>query len=312
MIFDAHGDILTDLYMQKTTVDSFKKRHLNLYKTGGVTHSIFVNFTEPETNDSQLFNKIFDHAFEELKVSSDIFKVCLDYKDLEISLSEDKIGVIIGMEGIAQLKDVNHLRELYKKGVRHASLTWNEENDYASGLDNLNTRGLTDKGREILTVMEELGMIIDLAHLNEKSFFDVVNNTTTPIIISHGNTKEICDHRRNYTDEQLFAIKNSNGVIGICGIGDFIAKEVEDQNVETLVKHIDYAVKTIGIDHVGVGFDFCYYLGNESKDNKVKELLTIEDVPNIFAELKRIGYSDESIEKIKHLNFERVIKEILK
>ncbi len=231
---------------------------------------------------------------------------------MEISLSEDKIGVIIGMEGIAQLEDTIHLRELYSKGVRHASLTWNEENKYASGLDNLNTKGLTDKGKELLAVMEELGMLVDLAHLNEKSFFDVVNNTTAPIIVSHGNTKAICNHRRNYTDEQLMAIKNSNGVIGICGIGDFIAKEVEFQNVETLVKHIDHAVKTIGIDHVGLGFDFCYYLGDESKDNGVEGLLTIADVPNIFTELKRIGYSKKSIEKIKHLNFERVIKEILK
>jgi membrane dipeptidase len=312
MIFDAHGDILTDLYMQAKNKDSFKKRHLDLYKKGGVTHSIFVNFTEPDTKDDQLFNKIFDNAFIDLKKNCDIFKVCLDYKDMEISLSEGKIGVIIGMEGIAQLKDTNHLRELYSKGVRHASLTWNEENKYASGLDNLNTRGLTDKGKEVLAVMEELGMLVDLAHLNEKSFFDVVNNTKNPIIISHGNTKAICNHRRNYTDEQLMAIKNSNGVIGICGIGDFIAKEVEFQNVKTLVKHIDHAVKTIGIDHVGLGFDFCYYLGDESKDNDVDGLLTIADVPNIFIELKRIGYSNESIEKIKHLNFERVIKEILK
>ncbi len=311
MIFDAHGDILTDMYQQRHIENSFKKRHLDLYKSGGVTHSIFVNYTNPNTNDNNLFSNIFENSFIELKKNSDIFKICLNYNDMLESLKEGKIGVIIGMEGIAQLEGVNQLRELYKNGVRHASLTWNEENKYASGLSNLNTRGLTAKGIEILSLMEELGMIIDLAHLNEKSFYDVINNTSKPLIISHGNTKTLCDNIRNYTDDQLLSIKKRNGVIGICGIRDFIAKETEFQNVEYLVKHIDHAVKIMGINHVGLGFDFCYYLSEIPKDNHVKGLLTIADVGNIFIELKRIGYSDEDIEKIKHLNFERVVKEIL-
>lgn len=313
MIFDAHGDILTDMYQQQlnNNKNSFKERHLDLYKKGGVTHSIFVNYTDPYKGNDELFLKIFENAFTELENNSDIFKVCLNYDDMLISLNENKIGVIVGMEGIMHLEGVNQLRDLYKKGVRHASLTWNEENIYASGLDNLNTRGLTSKGIEILNEMEDLGMLIDLAHLNEKSFFEVVENTSSPIIISHGNTKSICDHKRNYTDEQLIAISMRKGVIGICGIRSFIAKDTENQDVQHLVKHIDYAVKVMGIDHVGLGFDFCYYLYDNVENNHVKDLLTIADVPNIFIELKRIGYTEKDIEKIKHLNFERVIKEIL-
>lgn len=314
MIFDAHGDILTDMYQEglNKNKDSFKKRHLELYKKGGVTHSIFVNYTDPYTKDTKLFSKIFENAFIELRNNSDIFKICLNYEDMLISLDENKIGVIVGMEGVMQLEGVKQLRDLYSKGVRHASLTWNEENRYASGLDNPNTRGLTDEGIKILAEMEKLGILIDLAHLNEVSFFDVVNSTSSPLIISHGNTKALCDHRRNYTDKQLLAIKNSNGVIGLCGINKFIAIDKENQNVQYLVKHIDYAVKLIGIDHVGLGFDFCYYLYDNVLDNHVDGLMTIADVPNIFTELKKIGYSDNDIEKIKHLNFERVIKEILK
>ncbi len=314
MIFDAHGDILTDMYQQKlkNNPNSFKKRHLDLYKKGGVTHSIFVNYTNPYTKDQNLFSKIFENAFIELEENNDIFKVCLNYDDMLISLKEEKIGVIVGMEGIKQLKGVNHLRELYQKGVRHASLTWNDENRYASGLDSPSTRGLTNEGIEILDEMESLGMIIDLAHSNEKTFFEILKNTSSPIIISHGNTKALCDHKRNYTDEQLKAISNRNGVIGICGIRSFIAKEDQFQNVEFLIKHIDHAVKIMGIDHVGLGFDFCYYLGDNTLDNNVDGLKTIADVNNIFIELEKIGYTQEEIEKIKHLNFERVIKKILK
>ncbi len=314
MIFDAHGDILTDMYQekQKGNLNSFKSKHLELYRKGGVTHSIFVNYTDPYKDDDSLFAKIFENAFNELRENKHIFKICLNYNDMLLSVNEKKIGVIIGMEGIMQLEDVNQLRDLYNEGVRHASLTWNEDNKYASGLDNKNTRGLTEKGIEILKEMEELGMLIDLAHLNEKSFQDVINNTSTPLIISHGNTKAICNHLRNYTDEQLLAIKKSNGVIGICGIRSFIAKDNIDQNIENMAKHIDHAVKVMGIDHVGLGFDFCYYLYENVKDNYVEGLKTIADVPNIFTELVKLGYNKNDIEKIKHLNFERVIKEILK
>jgi len=314
MIFDAHGDILTDMYQQKlyNNKNSFKKRHLALYKKGGITHSIFVNYTDPYHGNKELFLNIFENAFSELKKNNDIFKLCLNYNDMLISASENKIGVIMGMEGIMQLEDVEQLNELYRRGVRHASLTWNEENDYASGLDNPNTKGLTLKGIKILNEMEKLGMLVDLAHLNEKSFFDVIENTTSPIIISHGNTKTICNHRRNYTDEQLKAISDRDGVIGICGIASFISNELEHQNVQYMVKHIDHAVKVMGIDHVGLGFDFCYYLYPNGQNNRVTNLLTIADVPNIFKELKNIGYNNEDIGKIKHLNFERVIKTILK
>ncbi|MBN2605010.1 MAG: membrane dipeptidase [Bacilli bacterium] len=314
MIFDAHGDILTDLYEQglKNNPDSFRTRHLDLYQKGKVTHSIFVNWTDPKTTDPLLFDKIFDYAFQELPHYKDIIEICYNYEDMLRAEKQNKIGVIIGMEGVMQLRDVNHLIALYQKGVRHASLTWNEENKYASGLDNPNTRGLSDEGKEIILKMQELGMVIDLAHANSVTFDDVISLATGPIVITHGNTKALCDHRRNYTDEQLLKIKNTNGVIGICGIKDFISSDKDNQNVQYMVKHIDHAVKVMGIDHVGLGFDFCYYLYAGVSDNKVEGLKTIADVQNIFTELQKLGYSEHDIEKIKHKNFERVIQTVLK
>lgn len=313
MIFDAHGDILTDLYEQNLANNkkSFLTRHLDLYKKGKVTHSIFVNWTDPKTTDPDLFTKIFENAFQELPTYDEI-QVCHNYNDMLESEKNNKIGVIIGMEGIMQLKNVEHLEELYNKGVRHAGLTWNEENNYASGLDNPNTRGLTEQGKLVIKKMQELGMIIDLAHANAVTFNDVISLANGPIIISHGNTKALCNHRRNYTDEQLLQIKETNGVIGICGIDSFLSEDKEKQNIAYYAAHIDHAVKVMGIDHVGLGFDFCYYLYPGVTSNNVEGLRSIAEVGNIFIELKKLGYSDQDIEKIKHLNFERVIQTILK
>jgi len=314
MIFDAHADILTDMYQQKISgnSNSFKKRHLELYKKGGITHSIFVNWCDPATTNNELFDKIFDNAFTELLENSDIFKICLNHNDLAVSFNNNKIGVIVGMEGIAQLKDVNHLIDLYNKGVRHASLTWNEVNKYASGLENENTKGLTKEGIKIIKKMDELGMIIDLTHSNEKTFFEVIENTSSPVIISHGNAKAVCNHIRNYTDDQLIAIKKTGGVIGVASIAQFISSKKENQNAFNLAKHIEYITNLIGIDHVGLGFDFCYYLFNGVKENNVKGLESIGNIKNLFIELSNLGFSTVDIEKIKFSNFDRVVKAILK
>jgi len=311
MLFDAHADILTDMLEQNRldNKNSFKSRHLDYYKKAGITHSIFVNFTDPSTKNDTEFKEIFDNAFIELKENNEIFNICLDYTDL-ITPSK-KIGVIIGMEGIMQLEDVNHLQELFDKGVRHAGLTWNEVNKYAAGLSST-TEGLTTLGKDILKRMEKLGMIIDLAHANPRTFNEVFEATSQPLIVSHGNTKALCNHIRNYTDEQLNMIKDRNGVIGICGIAPFISDIEENQTVAYMAAHIDYVAKLIGVDHVGIGFDVCYYLGEGETQNNVEGFQNIGDANNLFNELQKLGYSDDDIEKIKYKNFFRVFKEILK
>lgn len=312
MIFDAHADILTDMYISHKNglVDSFKERHLELYKKGGITHSIFVNWTYPKTDDKNMFADIFKEGIKELRNNPDIFHIVKEYKDLDIATKEKKIGVIIGMEGVMQLKDLNHLEQLYNNGVRHASLTWNEVNKYASGLDG-ETEGLTELGIALVRKMESLGMIIDLAHSNSLTFDDILENTTKPIIISHGNTKALCNHRRNYTDEQLQKIKARNGVIGICGIGAFISEDESISSVALMADHIDYAVKLIGIDHVGLGLDICYYLGDGKEDNGVDGFKTIADTSNLTDELTNLGYNKDDIHKIYYSNFARIVKDIL-
>lgn len=312
MIFDAHGDILTDMYLEakKGNKNSFKKRHLENYKKGGVTHSIFVNWTSPKEKNPQVFDDIFQTSIQEINENGDIFKVCFKYQDMLDSVAEEKIGVILGIEGIKNLRNVNHLEELYTKGIRHATLTWNESNKYANGLDN-DTTGLTKEGFDVVKTMNKLGMIVDLAHTNSYTFDDILDTTTSPVIISHGNTKKYCSHRRNYTDEQLFKLKENGGVIGICAIMPFVADNVENQNVQYMAKHIQHVRDLIGIDHVGVGFDLCYYLNDEPKDNVMPGFKTMADAENLFDELRKLDFSEEEIKKIKFDNFARIVKTIL-
>ena len=133
--------------------------------------------------------------------------------------------------------------------------------------------------------MNKLGMIVDLAHANEHTFKDIMNTSTSPVIISHGNTKALCSHRRNYTDEQLMMLKEKDGVIGICAIMPFVGDTAEDQTVTQMANHINYVKNLIGIDHVGLGFDLCYYLFTGHDDNRMPGFKTMADTQNLFDEL---------------------------
>ena len=153
--------------------------------------------------------------------------------------------------------------------------------------------------------------MIDLAHSNPRTFQDSLEHTKGPIIISHGNTKSLCNHIRNYTDDQIRQVANRGGVIGICGIKSFIGDTPETQTVNRMVDHIEHVIKIAGIESVGLGLDVCYYLRDINGTNGVSGFETIADTVNIVAELKRRGYSENEIQMILFDNFVRVIKNIM-
>ena len=313
MIFDAHGDILTDLYEEakKGNQEAFRTKHYPLYQKAGITHSIFVNWTDPYEKTKNDFDQTFDIAIQALKNCEDIVKICYSYKDVVCANREGKFGVILGIEGLKYLDQPEDIIALYQKGIRHAGMTWNESNRYATGVAEKDG-GLKDQGKKLIQIMQELGMVIDLAHANPQTFDDVIKHTQGPIIVSHGNAKALCNHRRNYTDEQLLKIKARNGVIGICAVPNFISSEIEHQTVEYMAKHIDYMVKLMGIDHVGLGLDVYYYLMENQTSTGVLGLETIVQVNQLFKVLVDMGYGPKEIKKIAHLNFDRVLKTVLK
>ena len=137
MLFDAHADILSDMYFEhkkNNNLDSFKRKHYSKYQKADVLASIFVNYTHPDTKNDREFDEIFDVGLQEVKKNKDIFKICYHHDDINDAYNQGKIGIIIGVEGMKYLRDIPHLRNLYKKGLRHGILTWNEINDYGCGV----------------------------------------------------------------------------------------------------------------------------------------------------------------------------------
>ncbi len=163
----------------------------------------------------------------------------------------------------------------------------------------------------MIKTAQEFGMIIDLAHLNAKSFFDAAKISTKPLFVSHAGVKAVCEHPRNLSDEQLLKIKETNGVIGIPALSFFLNHDPNQATIDDLVAHIMHVVNFIGSDYVGFGFDFCYYLDNQQA-NDLKGLAHISDVAQLIPRLKACGLNEQEINKICYDNMYRVVMSHLK
>ena len=282
-IFDIHSDMLYDLYKQSLIGNNTR----------------FVDFHVPQLQNSCIKGAIWT------MYSPDDFNLL---KAVKVAMSKINLKdlpgfqVIFGLEGLRNLEKVEDINKLYKLGFRHAMLTWNEANKYATGVAGDANRGLTDEGEKLIKRMEELDMIIDLAHLNEKSFYDVLKISNKNIVYSHGCVKDICNHRRNVTDDQMKALKKVDGLLGLTLAKNFVSSIEEEKDLEHFLVHLDYAVDIMGVDNVCFGFDFMDYLSEFPNDN-------IVDVPNatkayrIIDGMRKNGYSEEEINKICWGNF---------
>ncbi len=244
-------------------------------------------------------------------------------QDVERIASENKLAVLMSLEGGHAIEnDLENLRRFYELGIRNMILTHNSGHDWAdSSTDVPINNGLSEFGREVVGEMNRLGMIVDISHVSDKTFWDVLEVTRAPIIASHSNSRSLADHPRNMTDDMIRAMTTNDGVVMINFMIPFIDQEQTEywkligwhwfwhpRHPETplslVVDHIDRVVQLAGIDHVGLGSDFdgMVFLPEELKD--------VGDFPNITVELVRRGYSDEDIRKILGGNVLRVLANV--
>ena len=224
-------------------------------------------------------------------------------------LEQGKHVAVASLEGMYQFGDENSkelLRQYYDLGVRSAGMVWNTPNELGAGANVANheaNAGLTDKGREMIAGMNRLGIIVDVSHMNENTFFETIATSKTPVVASHSGVDGIRPHVRNLSDEQLLRLKENAGVVSINFWRTAVADPGNSATVKKLVDHIDYAVDLIGIDHVGLGSDF-------DGAAMPTDLPNAAHLPKITEELLKRGYEQEEIEKIMGGNNLRVLEEV--
>ncbi len=324
MIFDGHSDIWSDV--TKKTLDGEKdilrKYHLKKLREGRISGSIFVIWVDPPYTDNPYKRtmEIMNSINKELEFCKKELIIAKSYEDIGKAVEEDKFYIFIGLEGLSSIGgNLDLIDSYYDFGSRHASLTWNEENLLATGVKGNPDRGLSELGKKAVKKINNKNMLMDVSHLNEKSFWDVVSTTDAPIIASHSNCRALCNVPRNLTDDQLKKIAETDGLVGINSFNQFVHKDKNKQNVEMLVRHVAHMAEIMGTDHIGVGMDYCDFLDDSSMNSFSSQETSytrgLEDASksyNIIEEMRKAGFSKEEIEKIAYKNFHRVIKTVIK
>jgi membrane dipeptidase len=191
----------------------------------------------------------------EMAASQGQMKLILHREDLPAAPTPDTVHFVLSFEGGKPLEGrLENLRNFYCLGLRAMQITWNLRNELADGVKEERTGGgLTNFGEAVVREMERLGMVIDLAHISRAGWFDVLDVASGPVCCSHSNCKKIYHHFRTIDDEQIKALAQTGGVLGVNAIATMVAKE---PTLDKLVDHICHIADLVGIDHVGLGLDF--------------------------------------------------------
>jgi len=357
ILIDTHNDFPSSAIEKKVAFDQnlIGKTHSDLQrmKDGGVDIQVFSIFCGPEQAKPYAFaNQEIDSVYEWARRNPGRMMMVYNSQDLEKAVKKKTFGTMMGVEGGHMIEDkLENLEALYKRGVRYMTLTWNNSTSWATSAwdetlhkDSLAHMGLTDFGKEVVRKMNALGMIVDLSHTGERTFWDAINTTSKPVIASHSCVYNLCPHRRNLKDDQIKAIAKNGGVIHLNFYAGFIDSTYEKKalafrsthkaEIDSLIKlnyqpdyagmiisekyptelssmlpplsvlidHLDYIVKLVGVDHVGLGSDF------DGIEAPPKGLKGVQDFPEITKALIARGYSKKDIYKILGGNFIRVLK----
>ena len=357
VVVDTHNDFPSASIEKKVSLDAelLGKTHTDLarLRTGGIDVQIFSIFCGPEQQHPYAFaNREIDSVYEWANRAPNRMTIVRTPGELKQAIKENRLAAMMGVEGGHMIEDkIENLDALYVRGVRYMTLTWNNSTSWATSAadettkgDSLTHKGLTDLGKKIVQRMNDLGMLIDISHNGEQTFWDVIKLTKKPIIASHSCVWAFCHHRRNLKDNQIKAIAKNGGVIQLNFYAGFLDSTYEKKAAQLIAKHkpeidslvahgtqpdyagimtmekykeetnairpplsllidhLDYIVKLVGVDFVGLGSDF------DGIEAAPRELNGVQDFPLITKALLERGYSKKDIRKILGENFLRVFK----
>jgi membrane dipeptidase len=271
-------------------------------QTGGVDAAFFsVDCTRAWGNHLLYTMDAIGYLTRQIEENGDAIMVARHAADIRRAKEEGKVAAILAVENSNALEQSPHvLRLLWQIGVRSMTITHSTRTWAADGCEVVGGGGLTGFGRDLVAEMDELGMVIDVSHLNDAGFWDTVESSSSPLIASHSCCRQLCDHPRNLSDDQLRALGERGGVAAMTFVPAFI--DADTPTVERLLDHIEHAVDVAGIGGVGLGSDFDG--GGDLLDDASR-------YPEITIGLARRGYGVEELAKILGLNHLKVLEAVI-
>ena len=326
LVFDGHNDTPVERVARKEAPLKWMARDAAYHtdvprmREGGYDGGVFI------TGNGAVADVMItsERVLTQIEAHPDVFKLVLSSKDVEVAKQSGQIAVLMGIEGAGRwLKgDLDMVRLLYRLGIRLLGITHGEGSEDEGMLqgsrspfgpctmeereaERKNASGLTDFGRQVLQLSNELGLLTDLAHINDKAFFEVLELSQKPVVMSHTAVCALCPHWRCMTDDQIRAMAAAGGVMGIAFAPMFIHPEEGEATAERVAAHVRYVADLVGVDHVGIGTDF------DGLGRTVPVIPEVSQLPLLTRELLAAGFSEEEVNKVWGGNFLRVLRKTI-
>lgn len=307
---DFHCDTAYSLLKNrgKSLKDKRLKVNIDGLKKGNSLGQFFALFIDDKENidNFKACNSMLENLKNELNKNKEDIKLCTSYNDYINNKNQKKISAFVTIEGAEAIgNDLNNIDFFKNQGVSLITLTWNYENNlgYPNCKYEYRDKGLKEFGIACIERMNKLGIIIDVSHLSDGGFLDVLRYSKKPFVASHSNSRFVTNHSRNLTDDMIKAISNKGGILGINFCSSFLGTS-KIAKINDMIKHIKHIKHVGGVECISLGSDF------DGIENEV-EIKNIGEIQKLYDALKINGFTYNEIEKIFYKNAERIIKDIL-
>ena len=277
-------------------------------REGGVDCQVFAVSSERDRTPPYALRTaldMIDTFYSECERNRDTFQPVTSFDEIMEAVRNGKVAAMLSIEGADVIEGrLSVLRTFHRLGVRMVGLVHSLRNPLADGVADARTGGgLSALGVQVVEELDRLGVVIDVSHISDPGFWDIMDVSKGPVVASHSNSRSVCPHPRNMTDEMIRTLAERGGVMGMNFAPSFV--HPREPSVETLVDHIDHIVGLVGPDHVGLGSDF------DGIPSTPRGLEDAARMPNITAELIRRGHSEEDVRKILGGNHLRLFRKVL-
>ncbi|WP_283114763.1 dipeptidase [Intestinimonas timonensis] len=306
-LFDGHCDTILKCYLEGGGLRR-QTGHLDLERRRGKGRwaQFFATFGSPEDMPDRSLWEVFLEEYalfrSEIDANADLVTFCRTGAEAEAAFAAGKTAAFLSAEGAELLDcDLEKLRMAHRMGVRIVNITWNHPNALSGTNAEEPDRGLSEQGRAFVKTMGELGMLVDVSHLSDPGFWDVMEITNRPVVATHSNSRAVFPHPRNLTDEQFTAIINTNGVAGLNMYAGFLG---DDPDLDTVVSHLEHFLALGGENNVSMGGDW------DGITSMPRGMSGIQDMEKLYEHLLRRNYSEALLEKVFYSNLMRVVNEV--
>lgn len=314
-LLDSHCDTPSELKHRNISVDN-AEGHVDFPKlirggVNGVFFALYIPASMSQQEGIAHADSMLEDVRREVSANSDIAAFAASADQARINRKNGLISVFLGLENGSPIgNSLELLRAFYDKGIRYMTLCHSKDNEICdSCASEVKTwGGLSPFGREVVAEMNRLGMLVDVSHVSDETFYDVIECSSSPVVATHSCCRALADHPRNMTDDMIRLLASKGGVIQINFYPHFLDSEwsADPENhplpsIKDVADHIDHAVRIAGIDHVGLGSDFD---GIEIAPSGLED---ISKYPSLLEELRSRGYTEEEISKISGENFLRLL-----